>query len=68
MDITVIIFLAFFAVLIGIWANNWGRSGLGWGFGALLFSPLLAALVLLVVGKTDAKKTEEFKRMWDARK
>lgn len=38
-------------LLVGVWAGNWGRSGAAYFFGALLCSPLLAAIALLVEGK-----------------
>lgn len=39
------------AVLVGLWANKWGRSGAAWGLGAAIFSPMLAALFLAVAGQ-----------------
>ena len=56
-------FLIFFAALCGVWANNQGRNGLGWGVAALLISPLIVALILLVKGKTLEKKAEEQKKI-----
>jgi DNA-directed RNA polymerase subunit RPC12/RpoP len=42
-----------FAIAIGIWASNRGRSGFGWFLLAVVISPLLAG-VLLVVTKNRA--------------
>lgn len=55
----IVIFLIIFSVGIGYWANFLGRNGVGWGVGALLLSPLLCAIILLVIGKTIEKKAEE---------
>lgn len=46
--------LTFYVILVlgvGWWAGQWGRNGGGWGLLALLISPLLAGLGLLVVGR-----------------
>jgi len=40
-----------FSVLIGVLAGSWGRSGFGWFVLALLVSPLLAVLALLIAGR-----------------
>jgi uncharacterized membrane-anchored protein len=48
----VLIFLFFwiaFAVIVGVAANTRGRDGAGWGFLAILISPLLAGLLLLAL-------------------
>jgi hypothetical protein len=47
--ITIFLFWIGFAVVVGVAANTRGRSGLGWFFLALLFSPLLAGLLLLAL-------------------
>jgi len=39
-----------FAILVGVWASSKGRSFLGWMLLAILFSPLLASLLLLIKG------------------
>jgi uncharacterized paraquat-inducible protein A len=39
----------FFSVLVGIFASNRGRSGIGWFLLAALFSPLLMFLLVLVL-------------------
>ena len=39
----------FFSVLVGILAHNRGRVGFGWFVLSLLFSPLLMALLVLVL-------------------
>lgn len=55
----ILIFLIIFSVLIGVWANSWGRSGLGWGVAALLFSPILTAIVLLIMGEDSDQRVED---------
>jgi len=42
-----------FVVLIGIWANNKNRNGLGWSFIAILISPLIAGFILLFLEKKE---------------
>lgn len=37
-----------FAIAVGIWASNRGRSGFGWFLLACIISPLLAAIFLAV--------------------
>jgi hypothetical protein len=46
-----------FAVIVGIAASHRGRSGLGWGLLAILISPLLAGLLVLVLPRRDALST-----------
>lgn len=46
------------ATLVGAWAISWNRSPLLWCFVATFFSPVLAAIFLLVAG--DAKPTCPF--------
>lgn len=36
--------------VIAAWASSKGRNGLGWFLLALIFSPLLAGIMLLVAG------------------
>lgn len=45
-------FWLLFSVIIGAWAASWDRSGIGFFIGALIISPLLMALLLLIVGKS----------------
>lgn len=49
MEILIIVWLAL-AIVIGSIASGRGRSGFGWFLLALLVSPLLAAVLLLLVG------------------
>jgi hypothetical protein len=48
-----------FSIAIGAVAGKYGRSSLGWFFLALLISPLLAILFLLIAGKTPEQKAKE---------
>lgn len=58
MDMMILFFALLFGIAIGAWANSWGRNPWGWGiFGFLI--PLLAAIALLICGKTVKKKAEE---------
>lgn len=45
----------FLALLIGVWAQRGGRNLIGWALLAVVLSPLLAGLVLLVIGPTTRK-------------
>ena len=52
-------FLAF-PLLIAKAAKNRGRSGTLWFFLSLLINPILAVLLLLAMGDTDAKRKERW--------
>lgn len=45
-----------FALLVGILASNRGRSGVGWFFLALLISPLIAGILVLLL--SDESESE----------
>ena len=45
----------FLGVLIGFWAQSWNRSFGQWTFVALVFSPLLAGILLVLYGKLGKK-------------
>lgn len=49
MDIILIAIV--FSGLVGYWANNWGRNGWLWFVIALFISPLITAVILLIMGK-----------------
>jgi hypothetical protein len=49
-ELTLLLINILFAALIAHWADSWGRNKWGWFFGGLL-SPLIAAIILLIVGK-----------------
>lgn len=40
-------------ILVAAWAGQWGRSAGGFGLLALVISPLLAAIVLLIMGRGE---------------
>ena len=42
-------------ILIGVWANNWGRSGFGFFVLSFILSPLLGAIILLIAGRNTEK-------------
>ena len=43
-------------VLVGLLASKRGRSSLGWFLIAFFFSPLIAALLVALLGETDAQR------------
>jgi hypothetical protein len=47
--VPIVVWWLLFVVVIGAWARNRGRSFLIWAVLALIFSPILAAIVLLVL-------------------
>ena len=44
-------FWGVFSIIVAVWADKWGRSGVTYFFGSIFCSPLLAAFYLLVEGK-----------------
>ena len=46
-----VMFFAVFVALVGWWANEWKRSVLGFVVLALVLSPLVAGIVLLIKGR-----------------
>ncbi len=48
-----------FSALVGYWANNWGRNGWLWFVVALLISPLITAIILMVMGRDGTAKAEK---------
>lgn len=61
----IVMFLVIFSVIVGFWANSWGRNGFMWGLLSLLVSPVIAGIALLIAGKTLLKKAEEQKAVRD---
>lgn len=53
-----LIFLAWvgFAIAVGVLASNKDRSGIGWFFLAVIVSPLIAAIFLLIAGEGNAHR------------
>lgn len=49
----ILIFLIFWSALIGYWASNWGRSGWIWFFVSIIISPIITAIILLIMGKDN---------------
>lgn len=56
------IFFFIFAVLVGVMADNRGRSGPGWCLLSLLLSPLVCFVILLVIPDLKRQKNEELSR------
>jgi hypothetical protein len=50
------------AALVGAIASNKGRSGIGWFILAVLFSPLLAGIILAIVLLATPKREAEYLR------
>lgn len=46
-------FWAFLALLIGALASSFGRNGFGWFLIALVLSPLIGGIALLIAGRKD---------------
>ena len=44
---------------VGVWAKNWGRSGLLFGILSFFLSPLVGALILIICGRTAESKAEQ---------
>lgn len=63
MEFMVVVFLVAFSVGIGKWASAWGRNGWTWGIIALVVSPLLTGIVLLIAGKTIEAKADEVRKI-----
>jgi phosphate/sulfate permease len=55
----ILILAVVFSVLIGFWANAWGRDAIIWFVISAIISPLLSGIILLIIGKTIEKKAEE---------
>lgn len=49
MDLAILFFWVFFAALVGVAAGARGRSGVGWFLLALILSPLLMIILVLVL-------------------
>lgn len=62
------VFWLLLAVAIGAWANSRGRSPFGFGLLSFIFSPLLAAIVLLVTvdKKAESEREAEKRREHEA--
>jgi hypothetical protein len=44
---------------VSFWANSWGRNWFVWLFLALMISPLLASVALMIAGKTIEQRAKE---------
>ena len=47
------------SALVGYWANNLGRNGWLWFFVALLITPFMTLIILLVIGRDGTAKAEK---------
>lgn len=54
------------AIFIGFWARNINRSGIAWFFISLLISPLISAIILLIIGDGNTEKCPSCKGKVDA--
>jgi len=51
----IIIFWLVISLIVGLFASNNGRSGLGYFLLSIIISPLLAGVIVLIVGKNPAE-------------
>lgn len=49
----VVLFWLFFSVMVGVYANSKGRSGIGFFFIALIISPLVGFIIALVISPLE---------------
>ena len=47
------------AILVGVYAGKQGRSGIGYFFLAVLLSPIIAFVILLIAGENREKAEEK---------
>lgn len=47
------------AIILGMWADAWGRHGGGYALLSLVFSPIIATIVLLISGNKRAQLAAE---------
>tara|TARA_B110000503_G_scaffold10836_1_gene14757 strand:- start:6199 stop:6414 length:216 start_codon:yes stop_codon:yes gene_type:complete len=59
----IILFYLGFCSMVYRYATSLGRNSWYWAIVAVLFSPLIAGIFLLIVGKTIEKKAEELMEM-----
>ena len=45
------LFWLIFAIIVGVWAGSWGRSGFGFFILAVILSPVVTGIILLIAGK-----------------
>jgi hypothetical protein len=55
MDQNTLVLALIFDLLIGYWATTWNRNGFGWFLVGFIFSPIIAAIALLIAGKYENK-------------
>jgi hypothetical protein len=53
MGFLVFVFWVVGVIAVGLLAGRYGRSGGWWGLAALIFSPLVAGVLLLAMGKAE---------------
>jgi phosphotransferase system glucose/maltose/N-acetylglucosamine-specific IIC component len=49
----------FFCIIVAVGAYQKGRNPIVWFIVSVLITPILAAIILLIIGKSDKKKLEE---------
>tara|TARA_R110000851_G_scaffold333531_1_gene514857 strand:+ start:38719 stop:39015 length:297 start_codon:yes stop_codon:yes gene_type:complete len=42
-------------IVIGVWAGSWGRNGFLWFLLALIISPLISGIILLIAGSSTPR-------------
>ena len=54
-----VFFWLIFAILVGVFAGKKGRSGIGYFFLAVILSPLIGLIILLIAGENREKAEEK---------
>ena len=64
MEIIILILIIFYtipSIIVGAAASNRGRSGVGYFFVSIIFSPIIGFIILLVLGDNNKIRTERIK-------
>lgn len=61
--ITLFVYTVIFSLPIAVWAHYWGRNVSLWFIFSMFFSPIIAAIILAVTGKSIEKKAEEINKL-----
>jgi zinc-ribbon domain len=72
MDMESLVGLMFMNAVGGVfivwWADRWGRSGRGYFAASVFLSPIVAAIALLIQGRSPEKKLEAQAPAWPSKK
>jgi hypothetical protein len=67
-SVEIVFFWVIFAILVAVYAEKKGRSGVGFFFLAVLLSPLIAFIIVLIAGENRPKAEERQINSGDFRK